>query len=94
MITFLKKLFGIEQKPKSKYDDFSVEHYPETGLYYPKYKSSYLKKHFRTGIVDLIHGSWQGITYGDKFQTESEAWRHIDLFIEQRFKENVKTIKR
>ena len=108
MITFLKSLFGIQQKPKSKYDDFSVEYYPETfiraedlgdgiictekGVYYAKYKSGYLKQHWSTGIIEVIN--WHGIAYGQRFNTEEDAWQLIDLFIEQRFKENVKIIKR
>lgn len=94
MITFIKKIFGIiTSKPKPKYDDFSVEYYPRTGVYYAKYNGGYLKRHFSTGIVDVLYG-WSGITYGTRSHSEEGAWELIDLFIEQRFKENVKTIKR
>lgn len=95
MIKFLKKLFGIQTSvPKSKYDDFSVEYYPETGVYYAKYESGYLKRHWSTGIFDVIYDIWRGIPRGQQFNTEQDAWNAIDLFIEQRLKENVKIIKR
>lgn len=94
LTTFLgKKLFGIESKPRGKYDDFSVEYYPRTGVYYAKYNGGYLKKAHNTGIVEVLFG-WSGITYGTRLQSEESAWHLIDLFIEQRFKETVQTIRR
>ena len=106
MMSFFKKLFGAKTEPikpekvSGKYDDFSVEHYPETGVYYAKYKtkymykSKYMKTVYNTGIVELMPSDWTGIAYGQQFRNEKDAWKVIDLFIEQRFKENVKTITR
>ena len=58
MITFIKKIFGITSKPKSKYDDFSVEYYPRTGVYYAKYNDGYLKRHCYSTQVQVQTRIW------------------------------------
>ena len=69
---------------------FSVEYYPLTGRYYPKYKGYYLRTNYDTGIIVktkdyLFHLAEYG-------KTGQEAKEIIELFKEQSLKNNVKTI--
>lgn len=69
--------------------DFTIEHYPESKKYYPKYKKDYLKKDYHTGIV-LKEDTMR---WGDSRTTEEGALDMIELFKEQSLKKNVTTIK-
>lgn len=79
-------------KPPSKYRGFSVEHYPLTGVFFPKKGAMYLKRRHTTGIYELEKPEY--FMYADSSRTEKGAWDMIDLYIEQMHKENVKVITR
>lgn len=70
--------------------DFSIEYYPITDRYYPKYKSFYLKTGYNTGIVEVKEPYL--FAYAEYGSDEIEAMKIIERFKEQRLKENVKTI--
>jgi hypothetical protein len=86
----LQKIFGINTiEPVSP---FSVEFYPLTNRYYPKWKSYYMITRSNTGITELIGDHlFAYAQYGD---TEKDADEIIARFKEQQLKENVKTIKK
>lgn len=71
--------------------DFTIEHYPITGKYFPKYKGKYMDTYYQSGIIRTIGDHL--FAYADNFKTEKEAREHIVLFKEQQLKENVKTIQ-
>lgn len=93
---FLKWLFGRREpamnKPVVEHSDFSVEFYPLTNRYYPKYKDYYLKTCWSTGIVETREGYL--FAYADYGTTEEEADDIIRRFKEQWLKENVRTIQK
>jgi len=75
---------------KSVSRDFSIEYYPLTDRYYPKYGKYYLRTRYNTGIVEQLEDYlFSCAEYGS---TEEEANKLIELFKEQRLKENVKII--
>ena len=72
-------------------NEFSIEYYPETNRYYPKYKESYLRKDYNTGIMEKeLPRFFMYSSYG---KTKEEAERLIILYKEQQLKENVITYK-
>lgn len=71
---------------------FSIEHYPETGRFYPKYKKCYIKRNYDTGIYKELEPYFMGLA--DYGVTVAEADKILTLFKEQRLKENVKVLKR
>ena len=93
MCTFLKRLFGCDKEKSSeeKSTNFSIEYYPLSERYYPKYKDSYLRTRAGTGIV--IETSNDLFSLAEWFYTEQQAEHYIALFKEQAMKENVVTIK-
>ena len=92
-MSWLKRIFTTQidsvEEIKVK-TDFSIEHYPVTGRYYPKFGDNYLKMNRATGIVTEV-GEYRFMTatYGT---TKQEALEYIALFKEQKFKDNVVTI--
>ena len=76
--------FAPEKKEK-----FTIEYYPQTNKYFPKYGDKYLERIYPTGIVTTqkLHL----IEYAKSFDTKEAAERFIELFKEQQLKENVKT---
>jgi hypothetical protein len=76
----------------NKYADYSVEHYPITGRFYPKRDGRYIKRNYQTGIYELLNACH--FMYADHAQTEDDAWKIIDLVIEQHDKVNVQTFTR
>lgn len=68
-----------KQVPKD--DKFSIEHYPITKRYYPKYKGSYLQLSKSTGITTLIEPFL--FAYADHGETVEEAKKIIELYKEQ-----------
>ena len=92
-MNILKMLFGSRDTESNKpvvRSYFSVEFYPLTNRYYPKYKNYYLKKQWTTGIIEKLEAFL--FTYADYGATEEEANKIIELFKEQQLKENVITI--
>lgn len=90
-MNLFKLLFGIN-KNKLNDDLFSIEFYPLTERYYPKYKNYYLKKNFYTGIVELKDDYL--FAYADYSISENGAWKIILKFKEHYLKENVITIRK
>lgn len=84
-----KAITESDYKEEDYDPDFTIEHYPETGRYYPKYKKNYLRKEYSTGIVD-IRDNMNFANYGS---SEEQALHLIELFKEQKLKKNVTTIK-
>lgn len=77
------KLFNwLKRKPK-----FSIEYYPITKRYYPKYDGWFLYTHPFMGIVTI-----KLIDFADYGDTEAGAREIINKFKEQQLKENVITI--
>ena len=76
-------------KEEGYYSDFTIEHYPESRKFYPRYKNFYLKKEYSTGIVKTV----DEMRWGQASISEISALRIIELFKEQKFKKNVTTIK-
>lgn len=74
-------------KKVSKYNGFSVEHYPLTNRWYPKIGEDYMKKNPHTGIIEKRQPF--SFTWADYAQTEEGAWAIIDLYIEHWSKVNV-----
>lgn len=92
MINFLRKILErIKSKPGTEDSCFSIEFYPLTNRYYPKYKDYYLKKVGNTGIIEPIEEYL--FTFAKWGRTEKEADKIIEMFKEQRLKKNVVTIK-
>lgn len=76
---------------KEKENVFSIEYYPLTERYYPKYKSYYLYLSTVTGIIEKKEPFlFAFASYG---KTQEEAEKFIVLFKEQRLKEGVVVIK-
>lgn len=67
---------------------FSIEYYPITKRYYPKYDGCFLYTRPFTGIVTINNN----ITFADYSNTEAGAREIINKFKEQQLKENVITI--
>lgn len=82
----IKKLFG----KKEDKNIFSLEYYPITDRYYPKYKNYYLKTNYYTGIVETKE--YYLFPYAEYSKTKHGAEEIIEKFKEQILKENVKTI--
>lgn len=80
-----------EAKEEDADKKFSIEHYPLTNKYFPKYKNYYLQKHYLTGIVEAKEPFL--FQYADSFRTEEGCYKLIELFKEQQLKENVETIE-
>lgn len=95
-MSWIKKLFGISETTETKHEvktsHFSIEFYPLTKRYYPKYRGDYLKKRYITGIVETLEPYL--FSYADYGDTEEQADRIITEFKEQCLKENVVTIKK
>ena len=84
-----KAITESDYKEEDYDPDFTIEHYPETGRYYPKYKKNYLRKEYTTGIVDIR----DNMNYANHGSSEEHALKLIELFKEQKLKKNVTTIK-
>lgn len=69
---------------------YSIEFYPLTKRYYPKYKNEYLKKEHATGIISAKETYL--FEYCDYFSTEQDAKEFIELAKEHMFKKNVHKI--
>lgn len=78
-------------KKKEKKSGFIIEHYPESKLYYVKYKKKYLKRDYPTGLVGFTHTNM--LCFATDCISEKEARRLCTLFKEQQLKENIKIIK-
>lgn len=73
-------------KPK-----FTVEHYPLTKRYYPKYGDHFLQEDRQRGTIKKIEPFL--FAFADYGWTEEDAIKLIDLYKEQCLKENVRTIE-
>ena len=81
-------IYTISYSSKS---DFSIEHYPITKRYYPKYNDYYyLKVNELTGIIEKKDAYF--FSHADYGETEEEAKELIEKFKEQQLKVNVKKI--
>lgn len=93
-MNWIKKLFGFKAEEgratPSPNRYFSIEYYPLTKRYYPKYKNDYLGVRANTGIIELMEDYL--FSFADYGKTEDEAKKLIELFKEQRLKDNVKVI--
>ena len=69
---------------------FTIEYYPKTRRYYPKYGDNYLRTRYMTGITEEVEDYL--FAFADYSTTEKGAKRIIELFKEQQLKENVRTI--
>jgi hypothetical protein len=68
--------------------DFWVEYYSISDLYFSKYKEEYLYTTAPKGLVDTT----SEMSFADCFKRQEEAFKLIELFRKQHFKENVKII--
>lgn len=83
--------FTKKQEDINEDKNFTIEHYPITNRYYPKYKNFYLQRDYKTGIV--FKKEEYLFAFADNFKTEKDCYQIIELFKEQQLKENIKTIK-
>ena len=89
----VKQLQPKPVKEPTPYDNWSIEHYPETGRYYPRYKDgNYTKRDYNTGIYGFEDPYF--FHYADYGKTEQEAWHIVDLVNEQQFKQNVIVLRK
>ena len=70
---------------------FSIEYYPISKRYYPKYGGNYLAGNNHTGIIEEKEPCF--FMYAKNFSSVEECLPFIDLFKEQQLKKNVRTIK-
>lgn len=95
-MNLIKKLFtkltSALSQPAVMRSHFSVEFYPLTDRYYPKYKSFYLKTNYMTGIVEAMEPYL--FMYAEYGKTEAEAEKIIERFKEHYLKENVVRIEK
>lgn len=70
--------------------DFSIEHYPLTNRYFPKYKSGYMSTNPDTGYITTKNDLERVFSWDIKHSRE-DALNVIEKFKEQKFKLNVKT---
>jgi hypothetical protein len=84
-----KSVIESDYKEEDYDPDFTIEHYPESQKYYPKYKKNYLKKDYHSGIVMVE----ERMRWADSRIHEKDALRLIELFKEQKLKKNMKTIR-
>lgn len=89
MIRFLKQV--IRREKKTFDPRFTIEFYPKTKRYYPNYGRNYLCTNNRTGIIEEKENYL--FAFCDHSETEEGAKYIIELFKEQRLKENVITIE-
>ena len=94
-MNWIKRLFSKKETTKqcdihSVSSCFSIEYYPITDRYYPKYKNYYLKTNYSTGIVEKKEAFL--FSYAGYGRNEDEAKKLIEKFKEQWLKENVETI--
>jgi hypothetical protein len=99
-MNFLRRLIGRALPPshtstlpvKNPYKGFTVEFYPTNGKYYATHKGDYLRRHYSLGFVEKVDAWLFG--YSNGFQTEAEAWKLVDQYIEEQTKETVRVITR
>ena len=86
-------LFEIRSEPhnpKKKENDYKVEHYPISGLYFPKVNYEYMDTPGQSGVIRLV----DKMIFGDSFDNPEDAWIMIDKYIEQSVKPTVTVIRR
>lgn len=88
MFDWIKNLFSSnKQKVNSEaidplselYSNFTIEHYPVTNKYYPKYKDKYLYLDYITGFYELK--SERLMAYCEHGRTKQEALKIIEHYI-------------
>ena len=85
-MNLIKRLF---KKNKELKDAFTIEYYPITNNYLPKYGEYYLRINPRTGIVEKK----KYLCYSNCFNTEILARHLLNTFKEQELKESLIIIK-
>ena len=79
----------FRKKKKEDTSPFTIEYYPLTKMYIPKYYHYYLDVFCKTGIVSTT----TNLIIAESFKTEEEAIELINKFKEQRFKKGVRIIQ-
>jgi hypothetical protein len=79
-----------EIKAVKKSPIFTIEHYPLTERYYPKYKSYYMCKEGSTGIIS--HKGEHMFPFALYSPTQEGAISIIERFKEQQLKNNINII--
>lgn len=87
LIDFFKSVFKKTYK-----SNFSIEYYPISRKYFPKYKNYYLQSNYQSGIIKTLDSYC--FAYADYFYTEQGASDFIELFKEHQFKKNITIIKK
>jgi hypothetical protein len=85
-------LFYVYKTPKDyavNGYEFTIEHYPLSGNFYPKYKQYYLYTKYDSGAIELREDN----IYAQCFESERSARAYIELAKERLFKSNVRIIK-
>lgn len=66
MFNWIKKLFSKKQDTENIYDNFTIEYYPGSNRYYPKYKNAYISYDRVTGFYRLESENFKHrCCYGD-----------------------------
>lgn len=88
MFNWIKNLFSSDKQkvdsettdPLSElYSNFSIEYYPASGRYYPKFKNKYLYLNSTTGFYELE--SERLMAYCEHGRTKQEALKIIEHYI-------------
>ena len=92
LLEIIRKFFNEDKPKEDKPSLFSIEFYPITNRYYPKYKHFYMGKNYSTGVIEPKEDYL--FTYALFTKTEAEADDIIKIFKEQQLKENIRIIKK
>lgn len=91
-MNIFKRFFSNIGKKKDGKSDFTIEFYPITGRFYPKFHNMYLILRNGTGIVETCPS--YVFAYAVYGETEDDADKYIELYKEQQLKKNIITIKK
>lgn len=81
----------IKPTPKKQEPRFTIEHYPKSGRYYPKFGKGYIRKDHSTGIYELIDSYL--FAYANYGRTEDEAKEIIERYKEDGLKVGIINIE-
>lgn len=77
-----------EEEGDGMEEDFTIEHYPISGKYFPKYRGYYLYRNSTKGIYE----TQTYMVYAVEHSTEDKCYETIALFKEQKLKVGMKVI--
>lgn len=92
-MNLFKKLFGEkDKKVLDKKAIYTIEHYPISGRYYPKYDRYYMERNLWTKLIELRRDYRGSCVISTNNEEDSD--KIISEFKEQWFKETMRTIEK